>query len=587
MLILALALSPAHAAADLQARLTPALLAFAEDQAEALDPSFESPDVHAKDVDCYDMLGILDFNLDVPVDRVDLELGSGRLDVVVELGEVWGQDMLVYGLDEDYLDTCAEFDAELLWVSLVDGRVEGSIAVDTAADGGLSLSWASEPVVTGDLDMDIDWFPDDLVLYFIEDALFESVSATLAESLLPELEAFAAEPLLDGDYADYAVLMALSGADASSAGLDLDVDADVAFMGQAECETGSAAGSGGSAPALRLDDPGGAHVLVGLTEAFVDDLMVESWKSGAYCGRSETFDELVEDLQGYVDSSWLDVDAAASLDAPPVLSLDADGARLRLEGLHITLDAEVDGDRTRVLDAAMDLQATAVPGLSAGGSLVGLSLADLQVDFGDFQVEGVSAGLEAYVVERVEAWAAQAMQEALEQVPLFDAAYGGYGLVVRIEDIAVEDGGLVLALRLYDEDDPQVDEQSPDTLVSLVDVQGDSATVAWTGTDDRSDTLAFAVQIDGLGWSDWTEDHNGTFHDLLEGPHRLEVKARDAWLNEDPSPAVLDFEVQPTQTGAEQLAEACGCGGGAASVLGLPPAMLLVAMRRRRQRAAV
>ena len=70
----------------LQLRLTPAALDLAADQVEDLDPVLTEDEVSATDVECYDLLGIQDFNLSVPIDSVTLTPGNGTLRVQVELG---------------------------------------------------------------------------------------------------------------------------------------------------------------------------------------------------------------------------------------------------------------------------------------------------------------------------------------------------------------------------------------------------------------------------------------------------------------------------------------------------------------------
>ena len=87
--------------------------------------------------------------------------------------------------------------------------------------------------------------------------------------------------------------------------------------------------------------------------------------------------------------------------------------------------------------------------------------------------------------------------------------------------------------------------------------------------------------MDDAGWSSWTADAEVTLDNLWEGEHTVQVKARDAWLNEDPSPAVVSFTVTAEDLGPGGLG--CGCGGGgAAGALTAALGALPVGARRRR-----
>lgn len=548
---------------DVQLAVFPATFEFAAGQAEALDPYLAEPDLYRDDVDCYDRLGVLGFNLDVPIDEVSLSVGEETLSVGVSLGLVQGEDMVVYGLDEDYVDTCAEFDADLLYVTLTGGRFDATLRAEPADDGTLALSWAEEPVFTGDLDMDIDWFPDDVVLWFLEDAVFAAASDAIAEAVPPLLGEVVAEPLLDGEYGDYDVTLALGEVALTGEALELGVDAEIAFVGTPACEVGdSAVPPGGGAPKLDLEGVRQDHAAIGLTEGFVNDLLFTGWTAGAFCERSESFEELVEDLQAFVDSDVASAEAWSSLAAPAVFSLDEDGGRMELSGLGITVTGTSSSGTLTLVDALLDARGTVDIGLGPSGTTLVASVTGLSIDFTRLELDGIEAGTEGWVAEVVEAWVAREVEAELAAVPLFDAAWRDHGLVVRVSDVVPETNGLAVTVRLYDEDDPEVDRVPPDTTATLVSARGDSVEIAWTGADDRGGALAYTAQVDGTGWIDWSEGGGAAFHDLEEGEHVVEVKARDSWLNEDPTPAMLAVFVE----GDVPAGGKGGCGCAAAGV---------------------
>ena len=168
------------ASGDLQVRVHAPALAFAEDQAEALDPFLSEPDLHAEDVDCWDRVGITDFNLSVPINTVSLEADDGVFRVAVELGDVLGTGWTVYGVDTETFDTCPEFEATIDRFAVLDGSLEG--ALEPVADGDtVRFRWVGSPVVDGTIDTDVAWVPDEVVLAFVEASVLDQAALALEE----------------------------------------------------------------------------------------------------------------------------------------------------------------------------------------------------------------------------------------------------------------------------------------------------------------------------------------------------------------------------------------------------------------------
>ncbi|MCP9236128.1 hybrid sensor histidine kinase/response regulator transcription factor [Lewinella sp. JB7] len=71
--------------------------------------------------------------------------------------------------------------------------------------------------------------------------------------------------------------------------------------------------------------------------------------------------------------------------------------------------------------------------------------------------------------------------------------------------------------------------------------------VSWSGRDyfgeTRSESLVYSYRLDGGGWQPFAAVEEYAFTGLSDGPHRLEVRARDLDFNVDPTPAVASFEV--------------------------------------------
>ncbi|PTY03651.1 hypothetical protein DB347_20670 [Opitutaceae bacterium EW11] len=70
-----------------------------------------------------------------------------------------------------------------------------------------------------------------------------------------------------------------------------------------------------------------------------------------------------------------------------------------------------------------------------------------------------------------------------------------------------------------------------------------TAVMPWRAAKDAP--LQYSFRLDDQPWSPFNSDRGHSFFTLPHGHHRLEVRARDADFNIDPTPAVLDFEVLP------------------------------------------
>jgi len=73
--------------------------------------------------------------------------------------------------------------------------------------------------------------------------------------------------------------------------------------------------------------------------------------------------------------------------------------------------------------------------------------------------------------------------------------------------------------------------------------------VLWSGVvpwiEPKRARLQFSFRLDDGPWSPFTSDPGHSFFTVPSGRHHLEVRARDADFNVDPTPATLNFEVLP------------------------------------------
>jgi signal transduction histidine kinase/DNA-binding response OmpR family regulator/ligand-binding sensor domain-containing protein len=73
--------------------------------------------------------------------------------------------------------------------------------------------------------------------------------------------------------------------------------------------------------------------------------------------------------------------------------------------------------------------------------------------------------------------------------------------------------------------------------------------ISWTGSDywkvTPTNRLSYSYRINSGKWSNFSEKTYETFLNLKSGKYAFEVRARDLDLNVDPTPAKIEFEVQP------------------------------------------
>lgn len=575
----------APAPSGIQIRALPGAVEFTERLLEDLDSELYEDDVGAE-VSCWDRVGVTPLQLTVPVDTVDLRLQPGSLGVTVQMGTIAGDDMRIYGEDTETLDTCPEFEAELRQVRLYDGQIEAALSVGTVSgwlgEPIVALDWEEPPVITGDLQTDIAWFPDAVVLWFVEDAIFAAASDTVADLVPPMATELIAGAVYGDDWDGLGVHAELASLRIDAESLTATVDVDVSVTETVACEVGETGGApspGGRAPDLPLDRGGDRDLAVGITEQMLAHALHASWERGDLCVQPEGLAELLADLRPLVDDDVAALEGWTTLLAPPVVTVDEGRMEVALDGLQLVITGRTGGATVDVARVTLDVAGELVPGFDPQLTAVTGSLRDLRITFVDLKLDHVAGGgaVAKIVEDRVERWAAAWAEGALQGMVLLDALYHAYGVAMAVEAVEPRDGGLELYFRLYRSDDPAVDTEPPDTTVSVTRVRARSVELALGGVDDRDDALAWSRQVDGRGWSSFSLEDAVTLDHLEPGTHTIEVVARDRWLNVDPTPATVVVEVE-----GRGRPEGCGCAGDRASAP-WPLLIALLGLRRRRR----
>ncbi|MEQ1568346.1 MAG: hypothetical protein ABMA64_22095, partial [Myxococcota bacterium] len=308
----------------------------------------------------------------------------------------------------------------------------------------------------------------------------------------------------------------------------------------------------------------------------VQGLVDAAQVGGVLSGGTAATEQLLAELQTTLGLG--DIVPSLEIDGDPAVSIDPGGISVSLPGVH--LEAEVDGER--VLYLLADLSAQVEPDVDSASSMIVLSTREVTLDVREIDVSRLmetadgAAHLEAFL----EGWTADAVSSMFDRIPVFKSHFPVFDDVIFLEEIALQDGGMSAWFTLYHLDDPRVDLIAPEASVG-VQVDGAIATATFGADDDREPPAGapfeYRHRVDGGAWSGWSTEATATL-ELAPGAHTIDVAARDAWQNEDPTPGRSEFEVEaPT---AEP--RGCGCAGGPSGTGALA---LALALARRRSRA--
>lgn len=579
-MLLFLALSPALAAGSgLQARLYDGAFDIVRANVEGETFGYEADEIGAE-YDCWDWIGVQDLSIDIPVEQVELAADDGALSLWVQFGHIYGEDWTVVATDEDWLDTCPEFESTVYYVSLEGAVLTARVVPDI--DDGAVVFRAEDVEIQGELDTDIDDFPDDLVLEFFEETILETIAEQGAALMEEQLSGYLDETLLSGTLADYSLSLAPEDIEVSREAVELGATARVSWTGDDGCAPVEQPENEGRTPALDFDGHGDTDLGLGLTEGMVTELVAGLWADGWFCFTEDNFTEFLALVADAFDPGVGGLAATAELSEAPGVTVDESGITLSISDLHVAITGEQDGEAVDLLDTTLSLTGKLELGVDASVGNFTLSLRDLELDVESFDAEHLVSGDDAgdHLAAFVETWVSDWLEASAQDLVLFSTLYEVYGVVVRIDDLELQPGGVVLFVDLYDEDDEAVDTVPPETQVA-VSKTADGAKLSWSGADDRAGALAYAWRLDGGTWSSWTTDTGTTIEDLEPGEYNVEVTSRDAWWNTDATPASANFEVDGTAAPVEEEARRCGCGSGlrAWMWLALPG---LLALRRRK-----
>lgn len=508
--------------------------------------SFEEDRIESE-YDCWDRVGILNFNIQTQIEEAMFQTDVDELMVQLWFEPIVGTDMQVYAQDSDTFDFCLSYQSTLNYININDLYVELILHPYVDDDGLLALEVVESPFVTGQVEMDVSWFPDSLVLYFYEEQIFETVAAQMEENI----------PLLVAEYADVFsyqvpfdpvdIELILSDTQADSSGLYMAAKTDVHFTEEGICSNPEQVPQGES-PALEFSKIDDAAFGIGVTERAINKGIGNLWSEGFFCFSEEDFDVLFASISEFFDPSIVDLQGRARLDSPPKVFLNNDGLFFEVEAG--TLVVEALSLEEYLIDLELNLRAKIDFQIQREESSFGLTLHDLQLDFTKIDINGLLSDYpyaEENLKRFIEKWLVGEIEERIQEIPLFASFFQIFDLYIFVDELDYVEGGVEMYINLFQEGDPEIDNTAPDTTVIIVSIDNDRAEFSWSGTDDREDALVYSYRLDNESWSGWSTNTSLVREDLLVGSHIIQVKSRDRWWNEDRSPAMESFILQEAE----------------------------------------
>jgi len=570
--------------AMLQTAVFPEALVAATEFIQPQTFSFERRELSTS-LGCWDSAGVKNLNFTVELEDVQVELVDGGVRVFVDLGYVGGTNMSLYAHDPKDGDLCNDIDATLRFIELYDGSVDVSVAASVDGTGGLDVAVLDGPILGGDLDMDLEWapswaqdwgwdlFPDDLFLSFLEDDIMQ-LAGEAGAAMIPELaDELLTTTTFEAAIGKLSIAATLAELSASTEALAAGVDFDLDWAGRNGCAPQEGERRYvGRRPRIDLSQQGAAMLGVGVTEYMVNELGFQAWEDGLFCLNADDVDDLLLENLPDIEPGASAISASARLEAPPVLTFDEGLVGVDLEGIRLHLSGKQAGQKVEVLDLDADVFIELAVEMDPELAAVVISVAHM-----DFVVQDLDArhllsdepDAEAHFVDFLETWLPRMAQNRVDALPVGATVFKAMGYAIRLEDLAMADGGIAVPIALFSESDPEVDVLAPETHVELVDATATSLTIRMAAVDDQDDALAYRYRLDGGPWSNWSLDEEAVIDGIEPGEHLLEVESRDRWHNIDPSPTHDRFDLVEVQRAL--VSQSCAVGG-------VPPMWWLVCL---------
>jgi MYXO-CTERM domain-containing protein len=558
-------------------------LQFIEERYSGEVIHFAEPEVSGQNVACYNEVGISNFNIAIPIDSIGLSMEQQSLVIDIHFGEIRGEEMVLYGEDDDFFDVCPSFETNFNSFSLNQGRLLVE-TIPALTEDGFDINIIGDPTVTGVLTTDIDSVPDSLINSFIEDKILESIQTLLVERV-PSIASTVLQPsLFAGQVGDIALDVELTAIETSNTALLVGLEVDAGWLGDGCPVSGVSELPGGRSPSIDFGTGEGAAIGVGITEQQINHLFQGAWEDGLLCFDEGPLASVAETIEEAIEGTIDNGEVSIQFTRTPVFALDGERANLALNGVNLAMTGDVGGESVTLFHLEADLTMGAEVQVEHDISSFVLDLTHVTLDVIDFQANALlkdDADVEQRMITFLEGWAVDTLASRIDDVPIYGNLFHISDLFLRVTDISIEPGAIVVMGSLYNSDDPEVDREAPDTSATIQAATSSNIQVKWEAEDNNHGPFAYSWRMDQGEWSDWTADESGTISTPETGPHELEVRARDAWLNTDETPTSILFMVSAPPTNNEKGCQCAASPSGWSSIWWLTVAGLVGTRRRR------
>lgn len=552
------------------------------------DIDIARPLVSAGGMACFDDVGMTDMTVKSKLIGLTIAPNEalGQIDVSAEFDrvEIRGQLYANAGFP------CPDVDEPIDPLVLEHLTVSAGVKITATADGRLELAVAGEVVVT--VDSTSLSGPSDFVIGLIDDYdVIESM-------LLPQAGSMAVREMLaqlgdriesvrSGEFMAIGYRIAFRQPVVESDGVALIADTTFA-LGETKAAclpegTAKPAISSNVVPGLPMAVAPASGLVVASPSALIEDALAAAWWAGDLCGDMEiapptAVGQLVARVTGGDAGPFR---LRYGIGQAPKITISGNDIVLSLHDAWVN----VVGPQGTVVSATADLVLTGSVRTETETRLLRATLGHARVNLHAFDS------------------VLHTSDEAIRELEQFFEIDVPNDFVTSIQDLAIADAMLVdpmgrmvvdllatgdgvsSALSFFGASDPEVDLVAPDTQVATPRASGmRDVLVKVGGTDDRTAPLTYSWQIDGYGWSAWTNDSEIRLAPPV-GEHVFEVRARDPWGNVDPTPASATFTVDD-----ERTLSSCACSTTAPSTPGTGlvamAAIAIAALVARRRRAA-
>ena len=463
-------------------------LKFIEDRYSEQVFTIEPTEVASDNVSCFNRVGIADFNATVPIDSIDLSMGVDHLVIDVHFGTIEGTEMVIFGEDDDTFDLCPEFSTGFNAFTLENARVLVEVIPELTATT-FDVQISGNPTVSGDLTTDIDWVPDALIHTFVEDTIFERVEEMILERV-PDIASTVLRPsLFAGQVGDIGLGVNLTDIHTDRKALLVGLDVEAEWLGEGCPISGVAREPVGLSPTVDFDDGEGAGIGIGITELQINRLFHGAWEGGLLCFDDGPLARFKEVIDAAVEPVINDGDISIVFPHNPVFYLDENQASFALDNVTLAMEGEVNGSNTELVQLEADLMLGAELRVDHEISSFVFTLTHVNLSVLDFQANALLKDSETVaqsLIQLLEGWAVDTLVKRIDDVPIYGNLFHVADIFLRVTDIETQDGMIVVMGSLYNSDDPEVDDEAPDTSAMIEAATSAFIDVSWEAEDDNN-----------------------------------------------------------------------------------------------------